>query len=292
MKIVGTGLSGLIGSRIVELLQPEYSFENLSLETGVDITDEKKLSHIISNSDAPWVFHFAAKTDVDGCELDRTLKQHGAAWTINVQATANIAEICRSCGKHMLYLSTDYVFSGDDDEYSETDKPDPPGWYGITKYEGEKSVMSLGKYGLVIRTSNPYRVTGPGKTDFVHKILDRLDQGLPVKSPTDSTMKATFVDDIAKVIRILIVKSASGIYHAVGADTISPYQATKTIASVFGKDDARIYPTTFAEFFQGRAPRPLHAALKNVKITHYGINMLTLSEGLSQVKIQEKENVI
>ncbi|EKD67958.1 MAG: hypothetical protein ACD_48C00135G0001, partial [uncultured bacterium] len=38
MNIIGTGLSGLVGSRVVELLSKHHSFEDLSLETGVDIT--------------------------------------------------------------------------------------------------------------------------------------------------------------------------------------------------------------------------------------------------------------
>src|SRR3990172_3326247 len=94
MKILGTGLSGLIGSRIVELLSPQgYQFEDLSKETGVDITDHRIISQRLERSDAPWVFHLAAVTDVQGAENERLLGQSGPAWRVNVAATENIATV-------------------------------------------------------------------------------------------------------------------------------------------------------------------------------------------------------
>ena len=33
MKILGTGLDGLVGSRIIELLSDKHEFENLSIST-------------------------------------------------------------------------------------------------------------------------------------------------------------------------------------------------------------------------------------------------------------------
>ena len=77
MKILGTGLDGLVGSRIVELLDDKHSFENLSISTGVDITDRQAVLEKIKNSKAEIVLHLAAKTNVDSCELDRVSKEKG-----------------------------------------------------------------------------------------------------------------------------------------------------------------------------------------------------------------------
>src|SRR4030065_193239 len=66
MKIICTGLSGLVGSRIVELLQNKHQFADFSLDSGVDITDELKLKKAFSqNQDAKTVIHLAAFTDVN-----------------------------------------------------------------------------------------------------------------------------------------------------------------------------------------------------------------------------------
>jgi dTDP-4-dehydrorhamnose reductase len=90
MKILGTGLSGLVGGRIVELLQDRYEFENLSLETGVDITKPGVVDEYIAKSEAPWVWHFAARTDVDGIEAEKSQGEHSLTWTVNVKATEHV----------------------------------------------------------------------------------------------------------------------------------------------------------------------------------------------------------
>ena len=43
MKILGTGLFGLIGSRVRELLSDKYSFGDISIQNGIDITDKKRV---------------------------------------------------------------------------------------------------------------------------------------------------------------------------------------------------------------------------------------------------------
>lgn len=281
MKILGTGLSGLVGSRIVELLSGEaYSFENISLSTGIDITDTTKISKLILNSDATWIFHFAAFTDVDKAELDRENGENGMCWNVNVQSTATIAHACKIAGKKMLYISTDYVFDGKKDSYNEFDQPNPQGWYGITKYAGEKHVAALGNSGVIIRIANPYRNVWNGKLDFVHKILVRLGSMQTVSAPTDQLFVPTYIDDIATAIKTLLDKNATGVYHVVGSETLAPFEAVRKIAEEFNCDQNLIQETTYADFYKNRAPRPFHASLENGKITKCGVQMKSFSEGL------------
>lgn len=287
MNILGTGLSGLVGSRVVELLSGEYSFENLSLETGVDITDKESVDSFFKHSDAPWVFHFAALTDVQGAEKERPLGVESTAWKVNVTATGYIVDNCQKLGKHLLYIDTDYAFDGRKKAYSEEDQPNPLGWYAMTKYEGAKRVLALGSQGLVIRISNPYRSHPVGKKDFVHKMLERFMQGQVVTAPTDQLFAPTFIDDFAAVIKALLKSETFGLYHAVGGNALSPFDAALTIADVFGLDKALVKPTTFEEMFKGRAPVPRFAQLKNDKIRAAGISMHTFREGIVEVKRQE-----
>lgn len=287
MKILGTGLSGLVGSRVTELLSPDFSFENLSLETGVDITRKESVDARIDHSSAPWVFHFAARTDVDGAEKEKDLGEKSPSWVVNVSATQHIVDACRRTGKKLLYISTDFVFDGTRDVYTEEDVPNPQGWYARTKYEGEKRVMSLTDRALVVRIANPYRSNFPVKPDFVHKIIERFVEKVPVVAANDQIFVPTFIDDIARALATLVRLDASGIYHVVGSQALTPYEAAQRIARTFGFTAARIEPTTFKEYFAGRAPRPFHAVLKNDKISELGVSMKSFEEGLQMVKQQE-----
>ncbi len=284
MKILGTGLSGLVGSRVVELLSPQYSFENLSLETGIDITKKELVDNYINNSDAPWVFHFAGATDVDGCEKDRNLGEQSVAWRVNVAATGFIAEACKRTGKKLLYISTDFVFDGTKDEYHEEDEPHPLSWYAITKYEGEKRVEILDSQSIIIRITAPYCANNPAKADFVHRIISTLSKHESIASPTDQIFVPTFIDDIATAIKTLVESKASGVYHVVGSQALSPYESSVKIARTFGLDTDLIKESTFAEYFKDRAPRPFRLFTKNDKISGLGVKMSGFEEGLELIK--------
>lgn len=286
MNILGTGLSGLIGSRVVELLSPAYSFEDLSFDTGVDITKEEVVVPRIESSRAPWVLHFAAKTDVDGAEKERDLGEQSSSWVVNVTATEYIVAACKRSGKRLMYISTDYVFDGIKEYYTEEDAPNPQGWYAVTKYEGEKRVAELGGASVIIRIANPYRARFAAKPDFVAKIREKLGAGENIVSPSDQVFTPTFIDDIATAVSVLIEKNATGIYHVVGSDAMSPFESAKTIARTFGYDESLVHPTPFAAYFAGRAPRPFRAALKNDKITKFGVRMATFAKGLQTIKDQ------
>lgn len=282
MNIIGTGLSGLVGSRAVELLSHSYTFTNLSLETGIDITNFDVVKTALASSDAPWVFHFAAYTNVQGAEKDRDV-----AWKVNVDATENIVKVCRIFKKRVVYIDTDYAFDGKYKEgYSEDDKTSPLGWYAKTKSEGAKYVLAYDK-GLVIRISNPYRANPVGKTDFVHKMLERLKNNQGIVAPSDQLFVPTFIDDIATAIEKLISVNASGIYHVVSGSPLSPYDAAIAIAIEYSLDPSQIQKTTFAEYFKDRAPTPQYAALSNDKIRNLGVSMHSFQDGLRLMHQQE-----
>lgn len=284
-SILGTGLSGLVGSRIVELLSDKFDFADLSLDTGVDITDKDQVTKRISSSQAKWIFHLAAKTDVDACETDKSLRENGAAWKINVEGTRNIATAAKTSGKKVLYISTDFVFAGDKGKYTETDTPRPINWYGTTKYEGEKIVLAEPE-NLVVRITYPYRAKNPTKPDFVHSIIHRLQKNEKVIAVTDQIFTPTLVDDIAVAIKMLLEIDTSGIFHVVGSESLSPYESALSITQTFQLPRNMIEAVPSTLYYQGRASRPYKLATSNAKIKALGVHMHTFSDGLKEIRRQ------
>lgn len=290
MKLLGTGLSGLVGSRIVSLL-PQHTFTNFSLENGVDITDSASITpRILDDPDAPWVLHFAAYTNVQQAEADASLGEASMAWKVNVAATQTIADACAASHKRMLYVDTDYAFDGTKDTYAEDDAVHPLGWYAKTKSEGAKRVLALGDHGLVIRISNPYRAHPVGKKDFVHKMLERLSAGGEINAPDDQLFVPTFIDDIALAVDTLLSASAHGIYHVVGSQALSPFAAALIAAKVYGYDTSLVKPADFVTYFAGKAPVPQKAVLTNAKIQALGVTMRGFMEGVMEMKRQEENS--
>lgn len=286
MKILGTGLSGLVGSRIQELLKNNYQFENLSLNTGVDITDSEKILSLISSSDASLVLHLAAKTDVDSCQEDMMQGTNGQAWKINVEGTKNVISACKRSGKKLIYASTDFVFDGNSKKpYDEDDAPNPINWYSQTKYEGEKLVTSSSLSWVILRFAYPYRANFQ-KRDFVRTIINRLKNGEKVNLITDHIMTPTFIDDLPYALDVILNKRSLGIFHVVGSQFVSPFEAGVIISNIFGFNKNLLQKTTREDFFKNRAPRPFNLALKNDKIRKLGVKMKSFEEGVLEVKKQ------
>ena len=285
LPILATGISGLVGTRDQELLEDQFEFTDLSLATGVDITKYEELENHISNSPAKIILHMAAKTDVDGCEEDKIFGEEGKAWIVNVIGTENIVKIAEKCGKKVIYISTDFVFDGVKDSYSENDEANPINWYAITKFEAEKLVLQSSN-SCVIRIAYPYRSKYSEKKDFVRRILDKMKNKETIIALTDHIITPTFIDDIALGLKEFLNKDLNGIYHLVGSQSLSVYDAVGMIANEFERHDIDVRPTTRAVYFKERAYRPFKLVLKNDKIKKLGIEMHTFDQGLKIIKQQ------
>lgn len=290
MHVVGTGLSGLVGTRVTKLLSTSFTFTDLSRETGIDITDHKVVEEQIGNAQSDWIFHFAAYTNVQEAENQKNEGKESLAYKINVGATKDIADTCRKMRKHLLYISTDYIFDGSKEEYSETDTGNPISYYGQTKYEGEEAVKALGNLGLVLRISTPYRAFPVGKIDFMHKILTFLKEGKTVTSPSDMWFCPTFIDDIAAVIPDLITGSHSGVVHIPAARPITPYQAAVTIAQTFQVPDPHIIEGSYDAYYENKAKAPKQARLRHDTIDKLGLSLHSFDEGIASIFQEEVNN--
>jgi len=287
MNIFTIGGSGLVGTRIAEILKESYTIDDLSLTNGVDITNTNSLDIIRNDTKHDFVIHLAAKSDVDGCENDKSLGENGAAFKINVDGVRNVTDACMIAKKKLIYISTDFVFDGliePPNKYKEDDKPNPLNWYATTKYKGEEVVINSKISFAIIRIAYPYRADEfPLKKDFVHAVMGRLSQNLPITAVTDHIMTPTFIDDIAYGIDAIIRKNAEGIFHVVGSQSLSPYDAFILMADRFGYDKNLITKTTRKEYFKGKAIRPFNLSLNNAKIEKLGLKMRSFENGLKEV---------
>lgn len=286
-SIIGTGLTGLVGSRIVELLS-DFHFENISRSTGVDITNKEAVLTAIKNSPASVVLHMAAKTNVDGCEADKQFGENGEAWKINVLGTANIVEACEKTGKKLVYISTDMVFPGDkpiSETYSEEEMPNPKNWYATTKYQAERLVSSAQTSTLILRIAYPYRANFE-KKEYVRVFIDLLKNQKAIKTVEDHYFTPTFIDDIPTALNLLLKTNQTGIFHVVGKETVSPFIVAQKIAQTFDFDSSLISKTTREEYFKNKAYRGFNLSLNNDKIEKLGISLTSFSQGLEEIKKQ------
>ncbi|OGK48217.1 hypothetical protein A3A93_01960 [Candidatus Roizmanbacteria bacterium RIFCSPLOWO2_01_FULL_38_12] len=256
LKIAITGPDGLIGSRIIELLKNAFHILSIS-HNDLDITDKNQVSDKINALDFDFLLHLAGYTSVDGAEKEKNL-----AYKINVEGTKHIFEAVENRNKKMIYISTDFVFDGKNPPFFEDSVPNPLGYYGLTKYEGEKIVKDKA---MIVRISYPYGNPTSQKPDFVTRLKQLLEKGQELKMMQDASITPTLIDDITKALKYLITNYKPEVYHIVGSQSLSPFEAGMLIAKKFNMNEDLIKPISFAKYETGKAPRPQFSEIKSKK---------------------------
>src|SRR3990167_11123404 len=108
-----------------------------------------------------------------------------------------------------------------------------------------------------------------------------LEVGQELKMMQDASITPTFIDDIAIALKHLMTNYKPELYHVVGSQSFSPFNAGTLIAKHFKLNEDLIKPITFAEYETGKAPRPQYSEIKSKKNNFY--QMKSFNEGLSRL---------
>lgn len=297
MKTIGiTGGNGLLGTKLLVLAHPKYRIISLDCQplplvqypsveyVQCDITDWEKVIQVLSRTQPEVVFHTAAYTNVDRCELEGE-----KCWNVNVLGTENVALACRSIGAKMIHISTDYVFDGENGPYTEEDIPNPISYYGKTKWKSEQVVQKILEDFVIVRTAVLYGYFPGIRLNFVTWLIDRLKNNEPVYITDDQYGTPTLADDLAKTLLVLYEQDKKGIYNGVGREYVNRYTFAQKVAEIFGLDCSLIF-LTGTEQLKQPAPRPKKGGLKIEKITReLGIFFSNIEEGLTFMKKQMED---
>lgn len=230
--ILGTGLNGLVGSKIVADLSNRYLFENIDRadpQHPVDITKYDQVIKAFEESNSEVVIHLAAFTDVTKA-WQQSGDKDGLAWQVNVVGTENIIKAAKATNKHLIYISTAYVFDGQKEGlYTEKDQPSPIEWYGQTKLEAENVIEDSEVSWTILRIDQPFRSDFFPKLDTAHRIIEGIKAGKLYPQFSNHYFGPTFIDDFTKVIEFFVRTKTQGLFHASSGEKWSDYDFAKVI---------------------------------------------------------------
>ncbi|MBP6933495.1 sugar nucleotide-binding protein [Candidatus Woesebacteria bacterium] len=232
--ILGTGLNGLVGSKFVSDFSDRYLFDNLDLrdkQRPVDITQQQQVESVIAQSAAKFLIHFAAFTNVT-VAFAQSGDKNGLCYQVNVVGTKNIAQACQKFNKHLIHISTAYVFNGEKEGlYTEQDPLSPIEWYGQTKAWAEEVVQSTpGLTWTILRIDQPFRSDPFAKLDVAWKLIEGMRAGKIYPQFTDHYFGPTYIDDFAKVLDAVIRLNLTGLYHATSGEQWTDFDFARSLA--------------------------------------------------------------
>ena len=293
------GSSSMVGSRFCELASTSFNLCKADLKgvVSIDITKKASVENFFKTYDFEWLILFSAFTDVDAAEKQRGDK-NGLCYQINVKGTANVVDACKNSNRKLIFISTDFVFDGQNGPYSEESQPggdlDKISWYGLTKIEAENYVRENLANFLILRIAYPYRGRFEGKDDIAKRILRLYQVGQLYPMFTDQIITPTFIDDIAEAVKLLISSAQEGIFHLVSPRETTQFEFAEELIRVFKGDSSKIQKGSIIDFLKapGYTPRPINGGLKVDKINALGFIPTDWQEGIKIIHEQSKGQLV
>lgn len=278
MKVLITGGTGLLGFYLVkafvergyDVYASYHKHDPISWErvkwVYLDLEDPENVNENVRTIKPDIIIHSAAYTDVDGCEINRSL-----AYRVNYLATKVLTRSALKSGSFMVYVSTDYVFDGEKGAYREDDVPGPVNFYGLTKLLGEIAVESIlpKKGSLIVRVSGLYGHSPTGKRNFGLNALERLVQGKEVAAFIDQVLSPTYAYHLAYSILKAVEKEVHGFLHLAGKK-MSRFEFAIALAEILNVDRNLVKPISINDA-KLIAKRPRDSSLDTSRAENLGL---------------------
>lgn len=265
MKVLITGANGFLGYYLTEQLL-EKSYDVIATGKGesrlpfygdkhfkyvaMDFTDPFAVHDVFEKHKPGMVVHAGAMSKPDDCEQNQW-----QAYLTNVEGTITMLLNAGEQKSFFVFISTDFIFDGENGMYSEDDNPGPVNFYGKTKLEAEDAVKEYEYDWTIVRTVLVYGKPVTGKGNILSVVKEKLEKGEEYSVFDDQVRTPTFVGDLAWGIVSVLEKRATGIYHLSGMDVLTPYEMACKTADYLGLNKSLIKKVTATGIIQA-AKRP------------------------------------
>ena len=271
LSIIVTGSKGQLGYDCVRVLKERGYNHVLGIDIDdVDLTDEEAVNKFFAAHKPDVVMHNAAWTAVDKAEqFPEEVRK------VNVLATSYIARACKKYHAKMLFVSTDYVFNGQGNQFYEVDDPKfGLSVYGKSKSDAEDLVKSILKEYFIIRTSWAFGING---NNFVKSMINHAENGAKELSIVDDQIGSpTYTYDLALLMCDMMETEKYGTYHATNEGVCSWAEYASFIFNEINSPLVvkKVSTEEYMKLVKNQAVRPLNSRLSKESLVKAGFNKL------------------
>ncbi|MFC2175941.1 SDR family oxidoreductase [Bacteroidota bacterium] len=299
-KILVTGSNGLLGQKVVYKLKDRKDVELIATARGenrllnqegytfctLNIEDKANVDEVIDREKPDYIIHTAAMTQVDDCETD-----HDACDRANVYAVQYIVDAAERNQSHLVHISTDFIFNGEEGPYDEEGVADPLSYYGNAKWKGEQIVQNSKLKWAILRTVLVYGIVdNMSRSNIVLWAKGALEKGNPINVVDDQFRSPTLAEDLADGCILAVDKNATGIYNISGKDQFSIIDLVKEVADYYGLDKGLIKPVSSKTLNQAAKRPPKTGFILDKAMRELGYNPHSFKEGIALMEEQMKES--
>lgn len=294
-KILITGGTGLLGigitatvpdgTEVISIHLRNYLVQTALAKTlSIDVLNKQAVDELFEKNCFSAVIHCAGTANVDDVE-----KKYAESLESNIAGTVHIALACKRTGAHLIYVSTNAVFDGENPPYGENSPLNPVNKYGHMKVECEKVVAETLQHFTIVRPILMYGWNDcHARQNPVTWLLEKIKADQSVSMVNDVYENPIYNIECGRAIWKIIKIKLFGIAHLAGAETVNRYQFALKIAKVFGLDTGLIKEVD-SSVFPLMAPRPKNTSFKTeVMEKILGIKPISVEKGLMLMKAELK----
>lgn len=272
------GVGGMLGEAFYEQFKNDYKLKCSDIDVNekwlslLDFRDADAYRKDVTDFSPDYLFHIGAYTDLEYCELHEK-----DTYETNTTSVEHAVSIANDLNIPLLYISTAGIFGGEKDVYDETDKPEPLGHYGRSKYLGEVYVQENSNNYLICRAG---WMMGAGENKdkkFVQKLIKQIVDGKKtLQIVNDKLGTPTYTHDFAKNVKLLIEKEQQGLFNMVCGGLTGRYEVAKEMIRLLGLNDTVKVEEVSSDFFAKEyfAERPACERLINKRLDDLGLNIM------------------
>lgn len=212
-RILLLGASGYVGGGLWRDLSRRHavigtcSSQKVAELIPLDLRDETALT-ALARQDFDVVIHAAGLVDLEQCEANPQL-----AHALNVRSVEVLIHALHGTPTRLVYLSSDNVFDGRLDGYTEDDPPAPLNVYGHSKVAAEN--LLRGSRHLVVRIPIVY-----GRSPFSDRFFARFSKERTL-AQTDIVCTPLYLPSLAPALEQLW--DHTGLLHFGGSEVMTRY---------------------------------------------------------------------
>lgn len=276
-KIMITGSSGFLGSRLAYYLKDKYELL-LPSHAELNVSREEAVRAYMEENRPDVVLHCAALSNTWYCE------QHPEeSHRVNVQGTVRIAKACKLTGAKLVFMSSDQVYNGTPllGALKEDDVLQPVNFYGQHKLECEQRAGWNLPESVGLRLTWMYDLPTSSmklNPNLLVNIQKAFNEGTPLKAATHEYRGVSNVWEVVKNIEKAI-SLPGGIYNFGSGNTLNSYELFQKAAYLMGIKDVQNLILPDEERFC-EAPRNL--TMDGSRIEAHGIHFNDSVEGIEE----------
>jgi len=296
MKILITGSNGLLGQKLVHQLSADKTVELVATARGenrlehrenyryrsLDICNAAEVEQVIKEEKPAVIINTAAMTNVDACEADKE-----GCDALNVDAVQYIVDACAANDVHLVHLSTDFIFDGEEGPLDENAVPNPVSYYGESKLKAEKIIQASSVKHAILRTVLVYGVAEKmSRSNIVLWAKGALEKGDPIKVVDDQFRTPTLAEDLAQGCILAAKQKAEGVYNISGEDFFNIIDMVRAIARFWKLDESLIGAVSSTTLNQPAKRPPKTGFIVDKAMRELGYKPHSFEEGLRLVDKQ------